>query len=65
MSTPFKFALLHLFTNHGHTFTFKDGTVVVDNETMLTFVYAAASDGKSKEGVFQKRNLAGYSISPV
>ncbi len=63
MGTPIKFSLLHLFTVSGNTFTFKSGVIIVDNETMLIFNYSAASDGKGKTGVFQKRNLAGYSVS--
>ena len=65
MGTPIVFNLLHLFTVHGSTFTFKNGTIYIDNETMLVFCYSATSDGKLKTGVFQKRNLAGYSTEPV
>ena len=65
MRTPFGFGLLHLFTVGGKTFTFRDGVLTVDNETTLVFEYSASSDGRKKTGVFQKSNLAGYSVGEV
>lgn len=58
---PYPFKLLHLFTTHGRTFTFRNGLVNVDNETVIAFEYIAASDGQTKHGVFYKSNLVGVS----
>lgn len=57
-----RFDKLHIFTQTGHTYTFQDGVVTTDNESVLVFNYTAMSDGRQKRGVFDKRSMAGYSI---
>jgi hypothetical protein len=52
-----------LFGHHGRTYTFKNVTIESDNETMLTFTYAAMSDGKTKRFVARKDALIGYAMS--
>lgn len=54
---------LCLFTLLGATYTFKDVEVRSDNETAITFIYTAMSDGETKRGVFYKRNLCGCSFT--
>ena len=56
-------SILCVFLNSGHTFTFRDVTVVSDNETAVHFKYAAMSDGKSKEATFYKQNVAGVALT--
>jgi hypothetical protein len=58
--TPTQFKLLHLFTLPGRTLTFKNGTIIADNESTLAFKYSAASNGKPKVGTFQKTKLVGW-----
>lgn len=62
MDTPYSFKFLHIFTVSGKTFTFKDGTVITDNESTLGFSYIAGSNGKAKTAVFIKANLAGHAV---
>jgi len=52
---------LCIFTHYGRTYTFKDVTVVCDNETILQFRYMAMSDGKVKTGTFPKSGISGWS----
>jgi len=58
-----KFKILCIFSPMGHTFTFRDGEVVCDNETMLVFTYSAMSDGNKKTGKFPKNNILGWSVT--
>ena len=58
-----EFEILCIFTQTGHTFTFKSGDIICDNETMLVFNYKAMSDGKIKTATFPKANIAGWSIT--
>lgn len=58
-----EFSILCVFLNTGHTFTFRDVTVVCDNETVVQFEYAAMSDGKIKTATFYKQNVAGVSLT--
>lgn len=50
-----------IFLVSGKTFTFKDVTILQNNETVLVFKYAAMSDGLSKTATFSKAHVAGYS----
>ena len=58
-----KFASLCVFLTSGHTFTFRDVSILCDNETTLQFNYRAMSDGKAKRFTGRKDALAGYSVS--
>ena len=60
-----KFHILTLFLVSGHTFTFREGSVVSDNETTISFQYKAMSDGLFKEATFYKNLVAGTSITKV
>ena len=63
MAKEESFSILCLFLNSGHTFTFRNVTVVSNNETVIQFEYKAMSDGKPKVGTFQKQNIAGFSVT--
>jgi len=52
-----------IFTPTGRTYTFKNVTIVCDNETMLQFTYLAMSDGKIKTASFPKNTLCGWSLT--
>lgn len=52
---------LCLFFATGRTFTFRDVTVLTDNENMITFEYTAMSDGLPKQATFSKFHVAGIS----
>lgn len=52
---------LCIFTIGGHTFTFRDVKVLVDNEDMLVFNYSASSDNNHKHFVGFKSKIVGYS----
>ncbi len=58
-----KYSILCIFLKTGHTFTFKDVELTVDNESALQFNYSAMSDGKWKTGNFPKANIAGWSVT--
>jgi hypothetical protein len=53
---------LCIFTETGRTYTFRDLTIVCDNEIVLQFSYKAMSDGNEKIGTFQKSRIVGWSI---
>ena len=53
---------LCIFTPTGRTYTFRNVTIVQDNETVLVFSYKAMSDGNEKVGTFFKTNFVGHSI---
>lgn len=55
---------LCLFTVNGATFTFRNVTVITDNEKVIQFSYKAMSDGKVKTGTAIKANLAAVSRCP-
>ncbi len=59
-----KFKILCIFMPTGRTFTFRNGEIVCDNETVIQFKYAAMSDGLAKTATFPKLTLAGWSITP-
>ena len=52
-----------IFTQTGRTYSFKDITIVCDNETVISFSYKAMSDGNKKVATFQKNMICGWSIS--
>lgn len=51
---------LHIFTNYGTTYTFKDLTEFTENESMLTFSFLSQKDKTEKFGVFFVKNIVGY-----
>ena len=54
---------LHLFTVGGKTYTFVNTTILLDNESTLTFEYSARSDGFRKTFVARKEALVGHSFT--
>lgn len=54
--------MLCIFLSTGRTYTFRDVTVVVDNETMLVAEYTAMTDGKRKRVTVIKSAIVAYSI---
>jgi len=60
--TPLR--ILCIFLPTGKTYTFKNVTIITDNETMLVFRYAAMSDGLQKTATFPKNTLCGWSVTP-
>ena len=52
-----------LFLSTGKTFTFRDATIVIDNETVLVIQYVAMSDGLIKRVTVQKSQVVGWSVS--
>lgn len=50
-----------IFLSTGRTFTFRDVTNVVENETSISFGYTAVSDGNLKSVVFYRPGMAGHS----
>lgn len=56
-------SLLHIFTDSGHTFTFHNVTIKVDNESSLVFEYGALSDGRVKVAEFSKHRIIGFSMT--
>ena len=58
-----EYQILCIFTPTGRTYTFKDVTMLCDNETVLQFEYAAMSDGQAKIATFPKATLCGWSVT--
>lgn len=58
-----KYQILCIFTPTGRTYTFKNVTLICDNESVLQFEYAAMSDGKAKTATFPKTALCGWSVT--
>ena len=56
-------SLLHIFTGEGNTFTFHNVTVLIDNESTLSFSYGALSDGRVKVAEFSKKRIVGFSMT--
>ena len=50
-----------IFLCSGRTFTFRNVSDIIENETSLTFTYTAMSDGKPKSVVFYRPEMAGHS----
>ena len=53
------FTSICFFLVTGRTFTFRNVTRVVDNETAISFHYTAMSDGKEKDATFYKMQIEG------
>ena len=51
-----------IFMETGRTFTFRNATMLCDNETVLVFSYKAMSDGEDKVATFQKSKVVGWSV---
>ena len=51
---------LHIFTQHGATYTFMDLTDFQENESVLTFTFTSAKDGTEKHGTFYVKNIVGF-----
>lgn len=53
-----------IFLVSGKTFTFKGCYQIIDNESVLSFMYKAMSDSELKKGTFYKNygTIVGYSI---
>ena len=52
---------LCLFFASGRTFTFRNVTILSDNENAINFTYTAMSDGEVKEGNFSRFHVVGIS----
>jgi hypothetical protein len=53
---------LCLFLPTGHTFTFREVEIAVDNESVLVLNYKAMSDGFRKTATIQKSAIVGWSV---
>lgn len=62
-TTPETKLLLHIFTGEGNTFTFRNVTILCDNESVIEFEYGAMSDGRKKVGNFSKKRIVGHSMT--
>ena len=51
---------LHIFTQHGATYTFKDLTSFNENESVLIFSFTSQKDGTEKFGTIYVKNIVGY-----
>lgn len=66
-----KFDILCIFTNNGATYTFRDGIITCNNQTVLCFeytamsdtFYTAMSDTFIKTATFLKENMCGWSTT--
>ena len=56
-----KIESLCVFLPTGKTFTFKEVSMIQDNQSVIMFTYRAVSDSRVKEGSFYKDNIAGVS----
>ncbi len=54
-----------IFLCTGRTFTFRNVTEVVENETSLTFQYTAMSDERQKKVRFYRPEIAGHSTYEI
>lgn len=52
---------VHIFTQHGRTYTFLQVFDFQTNESVVAFRYQAQSDGLVKRAVFFVASIAGYS----
>ena len=53
---------LHIFTQHGRTFTFHNYKKLLVNEATISFDYEAMSDDMWKHATFYVANVAGWSV---
>ena len=60
-----EYQILCIFTQTGRTYTFKNITMLCNNETVLQFEYTAMSDGQAKTATFPKNTICGWSVTPV
>ena len=51
---------LHIFTQHGATYTFHNLTAFAENESNITFSFTSEKDGTEKKGSFIVKNIVGY-----
>jgi len=51
---------LHIFTQTGATYTFKDLMSFSENESVITFSFISAKDGTEKHGTFYVKNIVGF-----
>ena len=51
---------LHIFTQHGATYTFTNLTSFAENESNITFTFVSQKDGTEKFGSFIVKNIVGY-----
>lgn len=56
-------SILHIFTQHGKTYTFRGYYNLVANESVISFDYKAMSDGKTKHASFYVSNMTGWSYA--
>ena len=56
-------ALLCIFTPNGKTYTFKEITIVCNNEDVLQFEYSSQFDGLIKFATFPKNSICGWSVT--
>ena len=58
-----EYSSICIFTPTGRTYTFKNITMLTDNENVLVFSYTAMSDGRRKVATFSKFNICGHSLT--
>ena len=51
---------LHIFTQTGATYTFKELTSFNENESVITFSFLSQKDNTEKFGTFFVKNIVGY-----
>lgn len=61
MAIKSKVINLCIFLPTGRTFSFKNVTLLSDNENMIIFSYIAMSDGVEKIATFYKTHIVGIS----
>jgi hypothetical protein len=54
------YSKVHIFTQHGATYSFKDVTDFNQNETVVSFTFTAQSDGQVKRAVFFVKCIVGF-----
>lgn len=58
-----EYAIITIFGPMGRTYTFRNVTVLTDNESVIQFGYSAMSDGKQKVATFSKHTILGWSLT--
>jgi hypothetical protein len=56
------FKKVHIFTQHGNTYTFLNVFNFSYNETAIRFEFTAQSDGKPKRATFFVACIAGFTV---
>lgn len=54
-----RLASICIFLTSGRTFTFREVSIIHDNESAITFSYTAMSDENEKTVTFYKNHVAG------